>query len=72
MARRAAADYASMDRANRKPIPAAAFEVDRWASRGGSDRFFVRRPPLERKETTMTTTERDQEIDDRLAPRLRK
>jgi hypothetical protein len=36
MARRAAADYASMDRANRKPIPAAAFEVDRWASRGGS------------------------------------
>ena len=35
-------------------------------------RFFVRRPPLERKETTMTTTERDQEIDHRLAPRLRK
>ena len=39
MARRAAADYASMDRANRKPIPAAAFEVDRWASRGGSAGF---------------------------------
>jgi hypothetical protein len=48
-----------MDRANRKPIPRLR-------------RFFVRRPPLERKETTMTTTERDQEIDDRLAPRLRK
>jgi hypothetical protein len=37
--KRAAADYASMDRANRKPIPAAAFEVDRWASRGGSAGF---------------------------------
>ena len=72
MARRAAADYASMDRANRKPIPAAAFEVDRWASRGGSAGFSCDGRLWSGKETTMTTTERDQEIDDRLAPRLRR
>jgi hypothetical protein len=39
MARSAAETYARMDAANAKPIPVAAFEVERWASRGGSAGF---------------------------------
>jgi hypothetical protein len=39
MLRRAAADDEAMTRANAKPIPAAVFEVERWASRGGSAGF---------------------------------
>jgi hypothetical protein len=53
-------------------LRAAAFEVDRWASRGGSAGFSCDGRLWSGKETTMTTTERDQEIDDRLAPRLRR